>query len=174
MRSLRGATWNCRLLWGHNETDTIHHALKLARVHDFTILTETRQTAERLAFLKGKITNDLVVYTSEITQYRGGICMLVSNTFIDMFSSVTWNVMEEGRLARLELSGPQGTLHKSSVYLHPSCPPSQAADIRMLARSLDANAHNLICGDFNFALHSYDRISKFDASCTGESDRDKA
>ena len=60
------------------------------------------------------------------------------------------------------------------MYLHPSCPPSQAADIRKLARSLDANAHNLICGDFNFALHSYDRISKFDASCTGESYRDKA
>ena len=47
-----GVSWNCRSLWSHMETATIQYVEYLLTVHDFVVLQETRETAERLAFLK--------------------------------------------------------------------------------------------------------------------------
>lgn len=46
---VRDVCWNSRSLWA---PDTIDYALGLARAHDISVYSETRETAERLAFLK--------------------------------------------------------------------------------------------------------------------------
>jgi hypothetical protein len=58
--------WNCRSLWAKDERDTIDFAIKLARSHDLTILTETRETPERIAFLRSILPNDLMIFSSGI------------------------------------------------------------------------------------------------------------
>ena len=54
-----GALWNCRSLWSHDEDDTMVFANVLVRSLDFLVLTETRATDSRLAFLKTKLAPNL-------------------------------------------------------------------------------------------------------------------
>ena len=99
---------------------------------------------------------------------------MVRDHFLATFHSRQWTVLEVGRLARLELGGPRGSLHIYAVYLDPGDPSAQAASIKRLAAAQDPKVHNLVCGYFNFVMCAHDRISKYDASCSGDSGRDKS
>ena len=46
------ATRNARSLWAHVSSETIQFVFSLATGHDITVLTETRRTGARFAFLK--------------------------------------------------------------------------------------------------------------------------
>ena len=148
------------------------YAFNIASAHDFLILTETRETKERLQFLLGKLHNGMQYKSSAISQFEGGVGILIKETFLRKFRSVRWTVIEQGRMARLELDGPAGSLHIYAVYLHPSNKVSQAASIRKLSSVLKSDIHNIVSGDFNFVMQAYDRISKTDAECTGSRELD--
>ena len=111
-------TWNCRSLWANEGSETMQFAFKLAHPHDITVLTETWENAERLAFLKGKLLAGLKLFSSGCNQYKGGIAIIVRDSFMKQFTyPPAWEVYVEGRVAKLTLRGPSGTLSVHAVYL---------------------------------------------------------
>ena len=157
------ALWNCRSLWAQGSTETIHFMLELVRAHGITVLTETRESKERLAFLRGMLPNDVSMYSSRLDQYKGGVAVIVQSRFLQSFAAKPkWKVFSKGRLARLEFSGAAGRLHVYAIYLSPDSPEERDAQIMQLASILDRTVHNMIAGDFNFVSNDCDRMSKVD------------
>ena len=171
-QSGEGRSWNCRSLWAHEETDTIHYVKHLLTAPDFIILQETRETTERLAFLKQYLTDGVSIFSSGISQFSGGVAVIVKNEFFNKFTSRTWHALEVGRLGQLQLCGPRGELHLYAVYLDPACSESQSNTIRLLSSCIRTEVHNLICGDFNFTMHDGDRIQRSDARTRGDDAKD--
>ena len=131
-----------------------------------TVLTETRENKERLAFLKARLPNDVKLYSSRIDQHKGGVAILVQSKFLRHFSAdPKWKVFVKGRLARLEFTGAKGRLHVYVIYLNPNTPDERDKQLRQLAEVLDPLVHNIIAGDFNFVTSDADRISKTEGAC---------
>ena len=171
---LDGVSWNCRSLWANENGDTIKFIEQLLSVHDFVILHETRENAERLAFLKQTLPKGISIFSSGISQAKGGIAILVKDEFLKRFTSHHWDKLEEGRIGRLRLHGRQGQLHIYAVYLDPNSNQAQATLVNLLPAALQEDAHNLIGGDFNFTMGYGDRICKDTAQTGGDNAKDKA
>ena len=138
--------------------------MQLAGGHDIAVLAETRETSERRAFLKSTLPVGISSYTSGIDQYKGGVAMLVKQSFIEKFSGEpTWKVIVKGRIARLEFKGPQGCLHVYGCYLNPDSPAKRSQQLKAMSDAMDDRVHNVVVGDFNFVVSGSDRISKTDA-----------
>ena len=60
------ALWNARSLWARDNTETIHFMLQLARSHAITVLTETRESKERLVFLETKLSVDVEIFSGRL------------------------------------------------------------------------------------------------------------
>ena len=151
---------------GAGNAETIYYALELVRSHDMAVLTETRESKERLIFLKNKLPKDVQLFSSRNNQYSGGVAIIVRNDFLQHFGGrCKWSVFVKGRLARLEFSGAKGCLHVYAVYLNPDDPRERDEQIRRLADVMDPAVHNLVAGDFNFVTCDGDRISKLEGAC---------
>ena len=158
--------WNTRSLWAHGYSDTIEYTLQLLDKHDITVLAETRETPERRAFLDGKLPKNVKVFSSGIDQYRGGVAVILRDSFLQYFEAKPrWTVIVQGRLARLELRGAKGTMHVYAIYLDPECAEARNCQMRRLAQVYDEKVLNIIIGDFNFVTSEADRISKSSAEC---------
>ena len=158
--------WNSRSLWAKGNTETIQFVLKLGRTHDLTILTETRESKERLMFLKGLLPQGMHLYSSRLDQYRGGVAILVQQRFLEKFDrQPVWRVFVKGRLARLEFSGVKGCLHVYAIYLSPDDPCDRDKQMKNLADVMDPMVHNIVAGDFNFVENACDRINKSGGEC---------
>ena len=94
----------------------------LVRSLGFLVLTETRAIDSRLAFLKTKLAPNLEYFSSGISAYSGGVGILLQKSFAQKFLLKRWVVLEPGRIARLELTGPRGTLHiYIYIYIYMPC-----------------------------------------------------
>ena len=71
------------------------YAFNIASAHDFLILTETKETKERLQFLLGKLPNGMQYKSTAISQFEGGVGILIKETFLRRSSSVRWTVIEQ-------------------------------------------------------------------------------
>ena len=58
------------------------YAFNIASAHDFLTLTEIRETKDRLQFLFGKLLNGMQYKSSAISQFEGGIGILIKDTFL--------------------------------------------------------------------------------------------
>ena len=56
--AFRGCIWNCRSLWSKINGNTIREALKLAEIHDFLVLLETRETETRRKYIEAVLPAD--------------------------------------------------------------------------------------------------------------------
>ena len=171
--TLSGVSWNCRSLWAQNEADTIRFIEYLLTAHDYAALQETRETDERMAFLRQVLPDNIKIFSTGISQFSGGVAIIVTTSFLDKFSAHEWTTIEEGRVGRLRLDSPYGRLDLCSVYLDHESNQAQHDSINMLSDALDKDAHNIISGDFNFTLHSGDRITKA-AQIGGDASRDNS
>lgn len=170
MQAFNLSCWNSRSLWANNDCQTIDFAVSLARGHDVTILTETRENPERKAYLLKKLPPDLILFSSGIDQFKGGVAVMANRQFLQRFErEPTWTVLVQGRLARLELESAKGTLHIYAVYLDPESAAERDRQLLKLAESYDGKVHNIVIGDFNFVTSDSDRICKADAAAASNS-----
>ena len=158
--------WNSRSLWARDSTETIRFVLQMMHAHDITVLTETRESKERLVFLKTMLPECVRLFSSRIDQHRGGVAIIVQSRFLQHFAGKPkWRVFVKGRLARLEFSGAKGCLHVYAIYLSPEDPGERDKQLKRLADVIDPAVHNLITGDFNFVANDCDRINKAAGDC---------
>ena len=157
---MKGCIWNCRSLWAREASDTFKFVLQLAAVHDFVILVETRETKTKRQITLAKLPAEFTYFSSRISARRGGIAIIVKNSFLAKFEKSDWTVRCRGRVAQLLLRGTRGQLNIIPTYLDPSSIAEQLEGIKAVEKCFVHGAHNLVAGDFNFATCSGDRIAK--------------
>ena len=145
--------------------------MKLAELHDLCILTETRETNARRQYTLDNLPAEYSYFSSGISARKGGIAVLVKRSFLDNFLSHSWEITSTGRVGCLHLTGKHGTLNIIAVYLDPASVHQQMRDIKSIRNLLDADAHNIVCGDWNFVEHPADRVCKNSASPAATQDR---
>lgn len=126
----RGCIWNCRSLWSDKNRRTFQQALQLAECHDFLILSETRETSTRKRHTESSLPKGYVMFSTGISARKGGVAIIAKRAFLDQFKDVVWTTIIDGRLARLSLDGPKGSLCLYAVYLDPSSADNQISAIR--------------------------------------------
>ena len=169
--TFKGCIWNCRSLWSRRNQNTFLEALKLAEIHDFVILSETRETKTRKEYTKSALPKEYVMYSTGISARKGGVAVFIKKAFLDKFLTAEWAVIVEGRVARLTLDGPMGRLCIFAIYLDPSSVENQVKSIQCIGQATDPHAHNVLSGDFNFTEMPSDRIAKQTADLSKSEDR---
>ena len=159
-----GCTWNCRSMWSKRRSNTFNFAIKLAKMHDFCISTETRETKTRRQYTLDSLSNEFLYFGSGISARRGGVAIIVKRSFLENFHSHEWVVASRGRVASLCLDGKNGKLNIVAVYLDPASVQEQVQGISCIKSLLDSSAHNLVAGDWNFVERCTDRIAKSTAN----------
>ena len=170
-----GMTWNPRAFFardGVKMTRRIHKVRKYAEKLDLFGLQETHSSPERAAALQGEFPNH-VLFWSHCSVQRGGLAVGVSKAFLKNFCRATWTEVEQGRIGKLELEGPKGTLDLYCVYLDDHSAEARRRSFRLLGDVMkpQASALSVVFGDFNFVEHDHDRFCKTTGSFTGSRDR---
>ena len=107
------------------------------------------------------------LFSSGINQYKGGVAVIIRAQFLQKFGGERkWKVFVQGRLARLELNGAQGSFHIYAVYFDSESAGERDKQIKKLEQVFVHGVHNLIMGDFNFVTSDKDRIAKSTAECS--------
>ena len=106
--------------------------MSLALIHDFLILTETRETATQRQLMLDSIPDGYAYFSSGIGARKGGIGLII---FLKTFQMHKWTVAMEGRVASLLLDGPQGSLNIFAVYLDPAPTAGQCNGTKALESS---------------------------------------
>jgi exonuclease III len=200
MGDYEGAAWNAQGYFmakvaGHAAKR--HYAQRLLLRRDFLVLSETHVTeGTKRAYtdLPGTVS-----WWSSGTAARAGVGIILKKTFLAKFSSQLplWTEMEPGRLASLQLAGPDGALDIVACYMptgvartlrseaelacpstphHPEAPPEMLrAQREALCRRLPAalrpgRALAILAGDFNFVTSVQDRWNKSSGEFTGGND----
>ena len=166
----RGCAWNCRSLWGNLSSDSFNFAETLMDTLDFAVFLETRENPSRKLTLENHFLG-CKVFSSGISQHRGGIAVVIKQSFLQRFCRQNWQVIVAGRVGALHLDGSEGALTIIAVYCDPSSKAQQALQCEAIAKSIDPKRHCLIAGDFNFVTTDHDRISKANGSPTGNNDK---
>ena len=167
---IQGCTWNCRSMWSKRRSNTFTFAMKLAKMHDFIIFMETRETKTRRQYTLDSLSRDYVYFSSGISARKGGVAIIVKRFFLNNFQSHKWVVGSCGRVASLCLDGKNGKLI-IAVYLDPASVQEQLHGISCIKNLLDSTAHNLVAGDWNFVEHCADRIAKETAKTAAVQER---
>ena len=170
LSSFRAFTWNCRSLWANLSSQSIQFANSLLDACDFGILCETRENESRGLLLRSHF-QDCTVYSSGIDQYKGGVAIVLKNSFINQFVHKNWVVHEKGRIGALHLQGAQGSLSIIAVYCDPGHQGRQKQQLSSISQAIDPMSHCLVAGDFNFVVSEHDRIVKATCKKTGAQDK---
>ena len=160
----RGTAYNTQSLYAYEIADTINAVARIAQPADFTIVSETRETAERKASLDHRLLSDHTYFSSYLDAHKGGVGILIKKAFLDKFPFTDldncWKVLVRGRIGRLCLAGPKGWFHIYAVYFDPSDKRSQKQGVAALSEHWDSRVHSLVAGDFNFVECEQDRYIK--------------
>jgi endonuclease/exonuclease/phosphatase family metal-dependent hydrolase len=166
--------WNCRSLWSKRNDKTFREAIKLAEIHDFLVLLETRENMTRRKYIESVLPASFCLFSTHISARRGGVAIIIKRAFLEKFSATDWSVVVAGRVAKLTLSGPRGKLCIIPAYLDPSSTANQIEQIRLIGDAIADNAHNVVAGDFNFVECCADRITKTSAAISSAEDKRQA
>jgi endonuclease/exonuclease/phosphatase family metal-dependent hydrolase len=169
--TFKGCLWNCRSLWSKRNGNTIREALKLAEIHDFLVLLETRETEARKKYFESVLPDNFCYYSTRISARKGGAAIIIKRAFLAKFTHTDWSVVISGRVAKLVLNGPEGKLCIIAAYLDPSSVDNQIDQIRHIGNATEDNTHNVVAGDFNFVECHADRIAKTSAALSSAEDR---
>ena len=156
--------FNCQSLYAYDSIDTIEAVEQLSSKYEFTILSETRETMERKATLDHRLLRQHEYFSTYIDQFKGGVGILVKKEFMKKFPNTDlktcWKIIVPGRVGRLELLGPQGSLQIFAIYFDPSSQSLQKSHIEAIDKVIDNRFHVILAGDFNFVEHQTDRFVK--------------
>ena len=141
--------WNVRSLFAHGIEDTWNYTMKLMKSHNVGIFTETRSTDERIQVLRTHLPSSMLLFSSGISSFWGGVALLVKCDFLKTanFTTVLDVVVEVGRCIKLCLSGASGSLHIFAVYLDPSNSAARIATMRLMNAAVTPHVHTMIAGD---------------------------
>jgi hypothetical protein len=111
-----------------------------------------------------------------------GVGILIKNEFLARFQdSSCWHKIEDGHLARLALSGMDGSLDIWCLYLPTGEQPSADKSNReQLIKNIATNCEHphrtltILCGDWNFAQNGADRMCLQNGTLTGNKDKAEA
>ena len=156
------ASWNAQALFAadpqRQHAKQIHLTILTAN-HDAILIQETHATTGTLAVWSPPPGTRL--YSSNGTAKQAGVAILVTESFLGRFDPISkenehrhWRHLEQGRVAKLKLTGPEGNLDLMVVYLQSG---QHKADREHSRRQMMANitgrdkALTIIGGDFNYA-----------------------
>ena len=114
--------------------------------------------------------------TQHAEKRKGGIAIFAQNSFLSNFTSRKWIELIQGRVGVLRLLGPEGNLDIWNVYMPASDTQLRQKCIASLAKNIQPAdiTLSIIVGDWNFTMHRHDRITKKDATWTGDSQSKEA
>ena len=104
-------TWNAQALFA---VDPIKrhgkwkHLQKLLESHDLIAISETHGTEDSIPLLEAP--RGAVAWWAPGTSHRGGVGVVVKESFAQRFPSRSWVVVQAGRAATLRLDGPEGSI----------------------------------------------------------------
>ena len=192
-------TWNAQALFAK---DAVRHSLKwgkllrLLRDHDVVTITESHGTSDSLQLAQAPA--GAAAWWAPGTSRRGGVGVVVKESFLQQFPNRDWTVLHPGRAAALRLGGPLGSMDIFVSYFQTGTPDDFAGPVvehaegsqmevmdvvplvhqrgqlrRTIARSTrpSHDALTIITGDFNRVAEERDRISKATGAATGKRDR---
>jgi hypothetical protein len=122
----RGTTWNAQALFAADVQRQVakqDHVRRLISRYDFIMLQETHST--RGACLTWTPPAGTRFFPSHGTASMAGVGILVTHRFLSKFDAIPdspgelrahWQEIQPGRVARLALTGPGGTLHLVVCY----------------------------------------------------------
>ena len=177
----KGFCWNAQAYFGtvaSVQTSKHEYLWKTMAGKDFGIITETHSTPGKI--IGAKQPTGYKCFWSHGSSTQAGVGLVVSHQFLTNFNpveSADWAELEQGRLARLSLKGPQGSLDIFAVYMQSGSDPSnrnaRKHSIQILGNNIQPqdSVLSIVCGDFNFVEHNQDRWAKGDGHWTGNRDR---
>ena len=118
------------------------HVAQLTGKYDFCVLTGTRETYERRAVLSKHLFTEFEYFSSSIDQFKGGISPLIKKQLLKQFpGACLWTEVVQGRVGKLPLKGPHGTLEIIAVYLDPHSKSEQRHQIECIEHAMNSSSH---------------------------------
>jgi exonuclease III len=130
----------------------------LLQWHDLVALGETHSTPGRVAAFSPP--PGTRAFWTHGSTHQAGVGLIASECFLQSFTKVEWDVLEEGRIAKLMLSGAQGSLDIILCYLSASEEAERLDSLRILQNAVRSfkEVETIIIGDFNFVQEVGDRV----------------
>ena len=175
---ISGGSWNPRAFFAR---DTLKMQRRINKVRslfsqrDFFALQETHSSAARVEAMRS-LFREHNTFWSHCANRKGGLALFMKCSFLSNFSSQNWIHVDDGRVGKLELRGPNGALDIFSCYLNPQSGAARQASVQAIKRNLKPQGEVLtvILGDFSFVEGTNDRWCKTTGSYTGSRDRREA
>ena len=159
-----------------------HYLNTLITSHDFGMIYETHGTAGKAEAYT--VPTGCTAFWSHLTAGRAGVGILVRDDFLTRFAPIKaddWEEFEAGRLARLQLRGPDGNLDLWAVYLTTGEGTNKDYQARKHTRKLlhgNMTSHtttlSIVTGDWNYVVHHNDRWGCSGQNWTGDKDHKEA
>ena len=156
--------------------------LKMLARHDFGTVSETHGTRGKQ--LTYRLPKEYEVHWSHRTAQAAGAAIILKKSFRAKFASFQegdFVKLIQGRVARLRLHGPQGSLDIYAVYMHTGLTPKDDTILRGNAVEVirfnvdDArNRLSILAGDWNYVPYRKDRWCCTGKTWTGDSDKQEA
>ena len=175
-----GCYWNSQAYFAVQESAQRNkqgHALRLLANHDFIGLGETHSNLGKVQ--AACIPPGARAFWSHGTNAQAGIGFLVKESFLSNFNPCTdddWEQVEPGRVSRLSLRGPQGSLDIWILYLSSGSNTARRSSMSSIADKVTNRTSTLsLCmGDWNFVMLNEDRWSKNGNCWSGHQDQEEA
>ena len=158
-------------------TQQARTCLRLLANHDFIGLGETHNNP-------GKVQAAFIPPGARAFWFHGanaqaGIGLLVKESFLSNLNPCTdddWEQVEPGRVARLSLRGPQGSLDVWVLYLASGSKTARRSSMSSIAGKVKnrTGALSSCMGDWNFVMLNEDRWSKSGNGWSGYQDQEEA
>jgi endonuclease/exonuclease/phosphatase family metal-dependent hydrolase len=166
---IRIATWNANGFFGQPVSAEARQRLRQRRrilsaraaATDIVCLQEAHGTCEDLAELRSLFPSWLIFGSFCPVRAAGGVVVMISIKFAAYFSSIVDVAIVDGRVLRVLLDGPLGSLNIVCLHSNPRLSDGQRiAELRRVARCAgeSVNTVSFIVGDFNVQAPGEDRF----------------
>ena len=175
-----GSMWNAQGYWAADPDQQHHkrrHATKIMETRDFLGLNETHGSEGKI--VGADMGQGSRSFWSHGTHHEAGVGLLISDDFLRKFNpgvDEDWTEIIPGRIARLRLNGPLGSLDIYTAYLkagsNQDARQERQVAARLLAHSMapQKDRLSLVLGDFNYVTASEDRYTKGSLNYSGGPD----
>ena len=178
-----GCAWNSQALFASSasaQKEKQSFAWSLLDKRDFLGLSETHSLEGRIA--TAVLPSGCQYFWSHGTSSQAGVGLVVKDSFLQQFNEIVrdddWVEIEPGRMAKLCLRGPHGSLDLIIVVYLASGADSAIRAARHRSISLldasiadKASVLSITMGDFNFVERNDDRWCNEDKAWTGSRDK---
>jgi endonuclease/exonuclease/phosphatase family metal-dependent hydrolase len=166
---IRIATWNANGFFGQPVSEEARRRLRHRRrilsaraaASDIVCLQEAHGSCEDLAELRSLFPSWLIFGSFCPVRAAGGVVVMIAANFAATFSSIVDVAIADGRVLRVLLDGPLGSLNVVCIHSNPRLSDAQRlAELRLVARNAgeSANTVSVIVGDFNVQAPGEERF----------------